>query len=266
MASKGLACSICLESYNYKDKCPRMLSCGHSFCSSCLERLLYGNTIRCPTCRSLIVVPTGVAGLSKNFDLLKIVNNQPKQAVKNKGRQVCEPCDKKHPATFCCLDCKENMCDTAAQIHQSSKLSRDHRVVTFKELKANPQLAFASVLCPEHNDQEFRFFDEDCGFVICRDCATLNHNGHKCVALAEAASKYRKEMEALVTKASSQAEKIKAAEAQVRRASVSMKEACEEQRAELQGYFGEVRHVFVIGSNYFLITRTLTRISQYFGF
>ena len=266
MASEGPECSICLEGYNDKAKFPRMLSCGHSFCSSCLERLLYGNTIRCPTCRSLIVVPTGVAGLSKNFDLLKIVDNQPKQAAKNTGRQVCEPCDKKHPATFCCLDCKENMCDTAAQIHKSSKLSRDHRVVTFKELKANPQLAFASVRCPEHNDQEFRFFDEDCGFVICRDCATLNHNGHKCVALAEAASKYRKEMEGLVTKASSQAEKIKAAEAQVRRASVSMNEACEEQRAELQGSFGEVRHVFVIGSNYFLIRRTLTRISQYFGF
>ena len=143
MTFKGAECSICLEGYNDKDKFPRMLSCGHSFCSSCLEILLDGNTIRCPKCRSLIVVSTGVAGLLKNFDLLKIVDNQPKlkQAAKNTGRQVCEPCSKKHPATFCCLDCKENMCDTAAQIHKSSKLSRDHRVVTFKELKANPQLA-----------------------------------------------------------------------------------------------------------------------------
>ena len=136
------------------------------------------------------------------------------------------------------------MCDTAAQIHKSSKLSRDHRVVTFKELKANPQLTFASVLCPEHNDP-FRFFDEDCGFVICRDCYTLNHNGHKCVALAEAASKYRKEMENLVTKASSQAKKIKAAQAQVRKTTVSLKRACETQRAELHGYFGEVSHVLL---------------------
>ena len=248
MASKGPECSICLESYNDKDKCPRMLSCGHSFCSSCLERLLHGNTIRCPTCRNPIAVPSGVTGLSINFALLNIVDNQPKQPAGNTGSQVCEPCDKKHPATFCCLDCQENMCDTAAQFHKSSKLSRNHRVVTFKELKANPQLAFASVLCPEHNEQ-FRFFDEDCGFVICRDCYTLNHNGHKCVALAEAASKYRKEMENLVTKASSQAKKIQAAQAQVRRASVSVKEDCEKQRADLQGYFGEVRHVFVIGSN-----------------
>ena len=244
MASKGPECSICLEGYNDKDKFPRILGCGHSFCSSCLERLIHGHTIRCPTCRSLIVVPTGVAGLSKNFDLLKIVDNQPKQAAENTGPQVCEPCDKKHPATFCCLDCKENMCDTAAQIHKSSKLSRDHRVVTFKELTANPQLTFASVLCPEHNDP-FRFFDEDCGFVICRDCYTLNHNGHKCVALAEAASKYRKEMENLVTKASSQAKKIKAAQAQVRKTTVSLKRACETQRAELHGYFGEVSHVLL---------------------
>ena len=56
-------------------------------------------------------------------------------------------------------------------------------------------------------------------------------------------------MEALVTKASSQVEKIKAAEGQVLRASVSMKEACEERNDEIQEYFQQVRHVFVISSN-----------------
>ena len=96
-----------------------------------------------------------------------------------------------------------------------------------------------AVLCPKHNDP-FRFFDEDCSLVICRDCHALNHIGHNCVPLADAASKYRKEMEALVTKASSQAEKIKAAGIQVGRASLSMKDACEEQRNELQRFFGEV--------------------------
>ena len=184
MASKGPECSICLEGYNDKDKFPRMLGCGHSFCSSCLERLLDGNTIHCPTCRNPVAVPTGVQGLAKNFALLEIVNEASREQV---------------------------------------------------------------VLCPKHKDP-FRFFDEDCGRVICRDCHSLYHSGHNCVEVAEAASKYRQEMEALVTKASSQAEKIKAAEALVTRASVSMKEACEEQRAELLGFFGEVSHVFVIGS------------------
>ena len=56
-------------------------------------------------------------------------------------------------------------------------------------------------------------------------------------------------MEALVTKASSQVEKIKAAEGEVMRASVSMKEACKERNGEIQEFFQQVRHVFVIHSN-----------------
>ena len=159
-----------------------------------------------------------------------------------------EACDEKHSANFCCLDCKENMCKTAAQIHKRSKLSRDHHVVTFKELKANPQLASVSVLCPEHNDQ-FRFYDQDCGRVICRDCYALNHSGHKCVALAEAASKYRQDMKGLVTKACGQVENIKVAEAQVMGEVVLMEEAREEQRDKIQGFFREVWHTFVIGVN-----------------
>ena len=187
---------------------------GHSFCFSCLERLLHGNSIDCPKCRHAVAVPTGVQGLLKNFALLDIVKEAPKEQAGNTehtGTHDCEACDEKHPATFCCLECKENFCKTAAQFHKRSKTSRDHRVVSLEELKANPQLASVSVLCPEHNDQ-FRFFDKDCSRVICRDCYALNHSGHKCVTVAEAASKYRQQMEALVTKASSQVEKIKAAE------------------------------------------------------
>ena len=74
-------CPICFEHYNDQSKCPRLLSCGHSFCSSCLERLLHGNTIDCPTCRNPGAVPTGVEGLLKNFALLDIVNDTPKENV-----------------------------------------------------------------------------------------------------------------------------------------------------------------------------------------
>ena len=260
MASKGPECSICFERFNDKEKCPRMLSCGHSFCSHCLERLLRGNTINCPKCRNPVAVPSGVHGLLKNFALLDIVNETaPKQHAENTshtGTHECEACDEKHPATFCCLVCKENMCNTAAQIHKRSKLSRGHRVVTFKELKANPQLASISVLCPEHNDQ-FRFFDENCGHVICRDCYALNHNGHKCVVVAKAASKYRQEMEALVTKASCQAKKIKAAEDQLMEEAISMDLASIEQREKIQGFFTEVWHIFVIEVNDIDVTRSI---------
>ena len=248
MAFKGPECSICYEGYNDEKKCPRLLSCGHSFCSSCLERLLHGNSIDCPKCRHAVAVPTGVQGLLKNFALLDIVKEAPKEQAghtEHTGTHDCEACDDKHSATFFCLDCKENICKTAAQFHKRSKTSRDHRVVSLDELKANPQLASVSVLCPEHNDQ-FRFFDNDCGRVICRDCYALNHSGHKCVIVAEAASKYRQEMKVLATKASSQVEKIKAAKDQVEKEFNSIEKACRERRAEIEGFFREVRHIFLI--------------------
>ena len=164
----------------------------------------------------------------------------------DEGSLICETCDdEQHPATSCCLDCKENMCKDAARFHTRQKISRDHRVVSLEELKANPKLAAVPVYCSEHNEQ-FRFFDEDCGHVVCRDCVTLKHNGHKCLSLAEAASKYRQEMEALATKASTHAEEIKAAEARVEGVSLKLKQAYKIQASLIQGTFKEVRFYFVL--------------------
>ena len=85
----------------------------------------------------------------------------------------------------------------------------------------------------------------------------LDHDGHKCVVAAEAASKYRQEMEALVTKASCQVEKIKVAEAQVEEEVFLMEKGCEEQREKIQGFFREVWHIFVFGVNDLDTTRSI---------
>ena len=54
------------------------------------------------------------------------------------------------------------------------------------------------------------------------------------------ASKFRQEMEVLVTKGSNRVEEIKAAEARVIGVRLQLKEACKENAAQIQGMFKEV--------------------------
>ncbi|XP_068696606.1 tripartite motif-containing protein 2-like isoform X1 [Montipora foliosa] len=237
MSSESLECSICREKFDDQQHCPRLLpGCGHSFCTSCLQSLLKKNAINCPTCRSTVFVPTGVASLPKNFALLDILLTLPHK--ENDDLHLCQICDnEKHPATSCCLDCKEYMCKDAARLHTRQKVARDHCVVSLEDLKANPKLAAVSdAFCPEHNDQ-FRFFDENCGHVVCRDCVTLKHQGHKCLSLAEAASKYRKEMDKLSHEAIALAEKVKAGEARLNEATDDLKQEYANTIADIQSTF-----------------------------
>ena len=246
-----LECPICCEQFNESDRCPRMLSCGHTFCSSCLERLLHGNTIDCPTCKTTVNVTSGVAGLVKNFALLSIVNASPKRRVtESQGEgysEICSFCDDdKHPATSHCLDCKEDMCADAVRWHYRNKASGDHRIVSLEQLKTNPGLAAISIFCSDHKDSKFRYFDEDCGHLVCIDCVALTHNGHNCLSLADAAKKYQQKMEVLVTTASTYVEEFKAAEARVLRVRDDLNNIYREGALQIQATFREVSFTFYV--------------------
>ena len=234
-SAEGVECPVCCELFDDQNICPRMLSCGHSFCTSCLERLLTMamiDKIPCPTCRVEVNLPeAGVAGLPKNFALLSIANDKPRQEG-GEALFICEVCDSKHPATFWCFNCKEDMCKNAARFHTRSKASRDHQLISL-------QSAAATECCPKHKEP-FRLFDEACGHVVCRGCIQLDHKDHNCSSLAKAASKCRQEMKELATKVSARTEVIKDAELQVKQASLDMKKAYDEKNAEIQRLFKEV--------------------------
>lgn len=222
-------CPLCCEIYDDQNFLPRLLSCGHIFCSSCLENLLKNNSISCPECRTTASVPVGVVGLTKNYALLRIGKTTPQQT---EGVYNCEACDTKHPATSWCLDCDDDMCSLAARFHSRNKASFGHKVVSLEELAV-------SVFCSKHNAQ-FRLFDEECNHMVCRSCVNLTHKNHSLLSLAEGGSKCKQEMEALAAQASAQAKEIKAAETRVMNASLDMEKAYEEQRAKIQSKFKKV--------------------------
>lgn len=222
-------CPLCCEIYDDQNFLPRLLSCGHTFCSSCLQNLLKNNCISCPECRTTASVPVGVVGLTKNYTLLRIFKTTPKQT---EGVYNCETCDTKHPATSWCLDCDDDMYSLTARFHSRNKTSFDHKIVSLEELAV-------SVFHSKHNAQ-FRLFDEECNHMVCRSCVNLTQKNHSLLSLAEGGSKCKQEMEAPAAQASAQAKEIKAAETRVMNASLDMEKAYEEQRAKIQSKFKKV--------------------------
>ena len=75
-------CSVCLESLINKQ--PRLLSCGHTFCTPCLQQLSAGNIVNCPKCRSHTQLPPeGVQALPKNTDINKMREREQELSSRN---------------------------------------------------------------------------------------------------------------------------------------------------------------------------------------
>ena len=220
-------CLGCCEVYDDQNLCPRMLKCGHSFCTRCLWQLLTADDkIPCPTCRVEVKVSQdGVAGLPKNFELLRILDVTPQQQ-EVESLFNCEICDDEHLAIFWCFNCDEDMCKVAAEFHTRYKVMNHHTLISLES-------ATATAFCSKHSEP-FRLFDKTCNHMVCRGCINSSHKRHQLLSFADAASKCRQEMQELVTKV------IKTAEDQVKQAMLDMVKAREEERAQIHSLFKEV--------------------------
>ena len=65
-----------------------------------------------------------------------------------------------------------------------------------------------------HNEP-FKYWDVQCGRLLCVDCAVLQHVGHKCQSLSEAAGARRGEVAALLARADKQVGQLQSVEGQV---------------------------------------------------
>lgn len=124
--------------------------------------------------------------------------------------QICDLCFGVHTATSSCLDCKLNLCEDG--VHQHAELAPNHQVVSLEDLNANPQWQNKKPSCTTHPDNCFKYFDNDCKQMVCMDCAILNHSGHKCSTLAEAAAECCKNSSSKIDQAQKRIQELKEAE------------------------------------------------------
>ncbi|KAM5164148.1 tripartite motif-containing protein 59 [Mantella aurantiaca] len=132
---EDLTCSVCFNIYDD----PRLLKCSHTFCRNCLEsiirtsdnsfwRLSVGG-LKCPTCRGITNLSSGVHSLPVNFALKSIV-----EKFKSNEQSSVRTCPEHRgkPLHWFCLKDRKLICDACCEEgrhrnHPTEDLDRAYR-------------------------------------------------------------------------------------------------------------------------------------------
>ena len=158
-------CSVCLESLINKQ--PRLLSCGHTFCTPCLQQLSGGNTLNCPKCRSPTRLPPGgVQVLPKNTDINKMRERE--QELSARSDYYCQMCRKKDAnVEFFCTACpRGQICQGCCNKHKIIPALKSHQIfpVAKTQIEGKHQEK-----CEQHRDL-LEYFCPQCDEAICVTC------------------------------------------------------------------------------------------------
>jgi len=197
----ALECPICCNQLSaVKDNLkPFLLSCGHSFCQTCLDKLFLGpgpNT--CPVCRAQIL-ETSAKSCKPNFQLIGVIqyiqpsaNKDYKQAEPEAEAGKCEFCGKDTESY--CNDCTGHppLCDECfTNAHVSEKRKNHHKYSLLQR---------AQLRCQEH-DEPLKLHCLTCHKSICMTCGQFSqaHRDHRVFSIKEAAAHLRKRADGQLT-------------------------------------------------------------------
>lgn len=103
---EDLECGVCFERYSRSQRVPRMLFCHHTFCTTCLEKMVVERSsmlsVRCPLCRQVSCVRGGLSLQealwvnSRLWDDISEDHDQEKEELSSIGAQAKAP-----PPTEC---------------------------------------------------------------------------------------------------------------------------------------------------------------------
>ena len=155
------SCAVCLE---YLLDCnPRYLSCHHSFCQQCLQKLTNDGQVSCPTCRAVTAVPNNdVTKLTMNFQLVQIMEHLKQERQSTVSSQKCLFCSNEK-AEYKCRECNQVLCVACKTKHNKMKTFKSHVILE---------------LCQEHLEGISHVCME-CVQPLCIKCIVLDHEDHE---------------------------------------------------------------------------------------
>ncbi|XP_063961059.1 E3 ubiquitin-protein ligase TRIM45-like [Lytechinus pictus] len=196
--SQSTECPVCLSTFND----PKILSCSHTFCKTCLDNLLecQGNCqIRCPVCRAVTQVPNQDVGkLQVNLALKSLIEDMEGHP------QICTNCksDEKPDAVVYCQDCGNYLCTSCLNKHSQWEGFIDHEVIAMSEISSGKVSVRKYRKCRKHPKEEEGCFCSSCRRFTCFRCVVMEHKdeGHKVIEGAAYEDKHVKNIEDLKSK------------------------------------------------------------------
>ncbi|KAG9349899.1 hypothetical protein JZ751_026252 [Albula glossodonta] len=237
-----LQCKICFEVY----RTPRTLSCLHSFCEPCLEKLLdkHKGTVTCPECRAVSDLQGCVRNAKASFFINSLLDLFRSKTTKQTVCSVCTVLGKSDvPASSRCLDCADFLCASCAQGHCLSKLTVGHVVVSLQDYISGQYDEEARRKQERHcqsHQEPLRFYCSTCSRTICRDCRMLEHFSHQVLSLAQATTARRPHLEELIRNLDGNVSTLSKHEQEVDSAIQQLKEAENVITDQLSGYISGV--------------------------
>ena len=185
-------CQLCGNPFtNLGVRAPLLLLCGHSYCSSCLEKACescdYPTALKCGIC--LIVTPLDQLSpklLPQNEAVLELIGSKEYAAISvQQNPETCAECERR-TATQYCSECSASFCETCGKrTHENSRVRSRHKPVPVN-LKPRPQPT-----CKKHPGQSCVLYCETEKQPMCVLCKFYNqHRFHKFELMSKVASKY----------------------------------------------------------------------------
>ena len=158
-----------------------------------------GCSLTCPTCRHIVPLSErGVAGLQSDFHIDHLFEIQDAfNKADDDNDTNCGSCED-GKATGYCNDCGDFLCDECQAAHKRVKYTRDHKLISLDELKAQvtslvpPKKAVPH--CPKHLGNDLKIYCDTCSTLICMDCIIRIHKDHNYDLVADVLTKHKEEL------------------------------------------------------------------------
>ena len=239
-----IECPICLS--ELQD--PRLLSCRHIYCYTCLkdyhQKVNHGNALPCPQCREVTMLyQGGVDNLPKFFfmnELKEVVMTEDavrEGRLQKRGYIVCSTEDCGQPGVKYCKQCVF-LCQQCYDDHSKARFTKSHQVIpasegeTFIKSKVPPYPP-----CHSHTHQAMDLFCLKCNQAMCNTCSNSIHDGHERCDLDQQAEVCKTKLEQICDDTD---ELIKA----VKQAMGTTKKQVQQAEADIDDACGNVKFTF----------------------